>query len=174
MSSPPDGLVLERHRDLSGRKQYAWLRRGLLGLLTAFLLLGLLNVFGQRPGTSRASASAATLTLRGPSRIRGGLLFTERFRIQAVQELKAATLVLDPGWVEEMSINTIEPSPLGQGSRDGKLVLTLGHIPAGHTYVLWMQFQVNPTNVGRHSQDVELDDGPTRITTLHRTMTVFP
>jgi hypothetical protein len=174
MSAAPDGIVLRRHRDLVGRRPHAWYRRVLLALLVAFLALGLVGTFGQRPDTIRATSAAASLTLRAPSRVRGGLLFSARFRIEAVQELKAATLVLDPGWVEEMSINTIEPSPLGQGSRDGKLVLQLGHVPAGQSYVLWMQFQVNPTNVGSRNQDVELDDGPTRIMTLHRTMTVFP
>ena len=37
-----------------------------------------------------------------------------------------------------------------------------------------MEFQVNPTNVGRRSQNVELRDGDTHISTIHRTMTVFP
>ena len=37
-----------------------------------------------------------------------------------------------------------------------------------------MQFQVNPTNVGRRSADVELYDGETLIATVERTMTVFP
>jgi hypothetical protein len=37
-----------------------------------------------------------------------------------------------------------------------------------------MQFQVNPTNVGRRSQDVALYDGTQLITTIHRQVTVFP
>jgi hypothetical protein len=40
--------------------------------------------------------------------------------------------------------------------------------------VLYMDFQVNPTNVGRASQDVELRDGDTHITTIERTLTVYP
>src|SRR4051794_9656074 len=174
MSAAPDGIVLKRHRDLVGRRQYKWLRRALLGLLLAFLVLGLLDVFGQRPGDTEAATPAATLVLRAPDGVRGGLLFSARFRIEAHRDLKNATLVLDPGWVEEMSINTIEPSPIGEGSRDGKLVLELGHVPAGQLYQLWMQFQVNPTNVGLRDQDVELDDGPTRILTIDRTLKVFP
>ena len=68
-------------------------------------------------------------------------------------------LLLDPGWLEGITINTIEPSPIGEGSRDGKLVLELGHIPAGATYLLFIQAQVNPTNIGHRSQDVALYDG---------------
>src|SRR4051794_3162288 len=174
MSAVPDGIVLKRHRDLAGRRQYAWLRRALLAIVLAFLVVGLLNVFGQRPADTRVTTAAATLGLRAPSAARGGLLFSARFRIEAHRELKNATLVLDPGWAEEMSINTIEPAPIGEGSRDGKLVLELGHVPAGQIHLLWMQFQVNPTNVGRRDQDVELDDGPTRILTLDRTMVIYP
>jgi hypothetical protein len=35
-------------------------------------------------------------------------------------------LVLDSGWGEGVTINTIEPSPVGEASRDGKLVFDLG------------------------------------------------
>jgi hypothetical protein len=174
VSAAPDGIVLKRHRDLVGLRNLVWVRRALLALLIAFLVAGLVDVFGQRPSTTHAEAAAARLELRGPSAARGGLLFSMRFRITAVRDLKNATLVLAPGWAEEMSINTIEPSPIAEGSRDGRLVFELGHVPAGHVYVLWMQFQVNPTNVGRRDQDVELDDGPTRILTIHRTMPIFP
>jgi molybdopterin biosynthesis enzyme MoaB len=36
-----------------------------------------------------------------------------------------------------------------------------------------MQLQVNPTNVGRRSQDVVLYDGGTRLTAIDRTITIF-
>ena len=86
-----------------------------------------------------------------------------------------APLVLDPGWVEGMSINTIEPSPVGEASANGRVSLDLGHVPAGQSFILWMQFQVNPTNIAwRRPQNVELDDGGRRILVLRHTMTVFP
>jgi hypothetical protein len=37
-----------------------------------------------------------------------------------------------------------------------------------------MSLQVNPTNVGRRSQDVELDDGEKAILTVQRDITIFP
>ena len=33
---------------------------------------------------------------------------------------------------------------------------------------------VNPTNTGRHSQDVALYNGGTQLMIIHRTITVFP
>jgi hypothetical protein len=170
----PDELVLRRHRDLVGRKWHPWVRRGLVALLAAVVVLGLVNAFGQRPSTSTAAGPAASLKLYAPSRVRGGLLFEARFHITARQDLRNATLVLGSGWLEGMTLNTVEPSPVGEASRDGRLALQLGHIPAGESYILFLQFQVNPTNVGHRTQTVELDDGDTRILSMRRTITVYP
>ena len=168
-------LTLKRNRDLEGLFTHGVVvRRIILLLLGAVAVLGLLNVFGQRPSTRSAEGAAARLELYAPTNVRGGLLYMARFRVTAKEDVKDATLVLDQGWAEDNTINTIEPSPVGEASRNGKLALDLGHIPAGESFVLFMDFQVNPTNVGRHSQDVELLDGDTHIATLERSVTVFP
>jgi hypothetical protein len=73
-----------------------------------------------------------------------------------------------------MTINTLEPSPLGEASRNGDLALDLGHIPAGADHVLYMQSQVNPTNIGHRETDVTLYDGAAKLVHIDRTMTVFP
>jgi hypothetical protein len=175
MAQPPQLLTLKRHRDLEGLYTVGLVVRRIgYVILGALAILGLLNVFGQRPSTDTADASAARLELYAPSHLRGGLLFMARFRITAKQDLKKATLVLDPGWAESMTINTIEPAPTDETSDNGRLALTLGPIKAGDSFLLFMQFQVNPTNVGRRPQDVELRDGDTHIATIHRTVTVFP
>ncbi len=174
MADVPDYLVLKRHRDLEGRAWQIWVRRGLIGLVCVVPVLALFNVFGQRPATTAVSGDAAKLELYAPARVRSGLLYEARFTIRARSELKDATLVLAPGWAEGASINTIEPSPADEGSRDGSLLFKLGHVPSGGHFTLFMQFQVNPTNVGRHDQDVSLYDGSERIASIRRTMTVFP
>jgi len=173
VADTPDFLTLRRNRDRSGRTEIV-IKRALLALVALLCLAGLANVFGQRPESSTAAASAASLKLYAPARVRSGLYFEARFTIDAHQDVKDAVLVLDPGWAEGITINTIEPSPVGEASRDGKLALELGHIPAGTTYLLFFQAQVNPTNVGRRSQDVALYDGDTFITRIDRTITIFP
>jgi hypothetical protein len=169
----PAFLTLRRNRDEATRVEL-WVRRVLLSLLALFLLAGLLNLFGQRPDTSTAVTPTASLKLYAPSRVRGGLYFQARFTVDAHKDLKNAILVLDPGWLEGMTMNTIEPSPVGEGSRDGKLVLELGHVRKGSSYILFIQLQVNPTNVGRRSQDVALYDDNTLLATIDRTITIFP
>ena len=173
MADAPAFLTLRRNRDEATRVEQ-WVRRVLVSLLGLFLLAGLLNLFGQRPGTSTAATPAASLKLYAPSRVRSGLYFEARFTITAHKELKSAMLVLDPGWLEGMTMNTIEPSPIGEGSRDGKLVLELGHVRKGSSYILFIQLQVNPTNVGRRSQGVALYDGGRLLSTIDRTITIFP
>src|SRR2546423_1209068 len=172
----PDNLVLKRHRDLEGMSRSGiWIRRLVLALLTVFAGLALANVFGQRPSTLRAEAAAATISVYAPTAIRGGDFMQARFHITARHDLKKAILKLDPGWGESMSINTLEPSPVDETSDNGRFSFELGHIPAGHSFIFFMQFQVNPTNVAWHRpQNIELDDGNQVIARLHRTITVFP
>jgi hypothetical protein len=170
----PDTIVLGRHRDLDGRANEIWLRRGLFLLVCVVPVLALLNVFGQRPFSRTTAAGAAVLDVYAPAHVRSGLLFEARFHVTARRDLASAALVLDPGWLEGMTLNTIEPSPVGEGSHDGRLVFTLGHVPRGSSYLLFLQFQVDPTNVGRRSQTVELYDGGEKLAVLHRTITVFP
>jgi hypothetical protein len=170
----PDFIVLRKHRDLTGRRDEVWVRRAVLALLAALPLVALFNVFGQRPATSEAATPAASLAVYAPTSVRGGLLYEARFHVQAKRELKDARLVLDPGWLEGTQVNTIEPSPVGEASSNGRLALDLGHVPAGQKYLLFMQFQVNPTNVGHRSRDVSLYDGERKLLTVHGAVTVFP
>jgi hypothetical protein len=170
----PDGIVLKRDRDLDGRSWEVWVRRGLFALVCAVPVAALFNVFGQHPESKTLVAPAASLKVYSPSHLRGGLLYEARFHITAREELKQATLVLGSGWLEGMTVNTIEPSPVGEASNNGRLSLDLGHVPAGESYVLYMQFQVNPTNVGRRTQTVELKDGETSLLSYERELTIFP
>jgi hypothetical protein len=174
VSDLPDQLTLRRHRDLIGRERRPIARWAALALIGLLCLLGLSNLFGQRPETDTAESAVARLDVYSPPRLRSGLYFESRFHIHAHEEIEEATLVLDPGWLEGMTLNTLEPGPIGEASRDGRLALELGHIPAGQEHLFFLQFQVNPTNAGSRSQDVELYDGEERLLTLDRTVTVFP
>jgi hypothetical protein len=171
---PPEGLTIEHHRDLAGRERRPYVRQVLLGLLCLVLLLGLLNVFGQVRSVSTADTSSARFEVSAPTKLRGGLFFEARYRVEAIEEIEAATIVLDPGWLEDITLNTVEPAPVGESSRDGRIALELGRIPAGDTYILFLHFQVNPTAVGPRSQDVELYDGDRLIASFDRRAIVWP
>jgi len=170
----PDTLTLKRNRDLVGMERRPWTRRALLVLLCLPLLAALLNAFGQRPHKTEVSVAPASLSIYAPKRVRGGLYYESRFHVVAHEELKDAQLVFSSEWGEGLTINTIEPSPVGAASRNGDLSYDLGHIPAGESYVLFVQQQVNPTTVGRRTQRTELWDGDRHLLTIERPLTVWP
>jgi hypothetical protein len=174
VSNIPDGIVLSRDRDLEGRRHEYFLRVALLMVLPAIVVLALLDVFGQRPAMLEQAAAAARLQVYAPSRVRSGLIFQARFHLTARDDVKDARLVLGPGWFESMSINSIEPQPLGEASANGSVSLDLGHVAAGTSYVLWVYFQANPTNVGRRAAPVTLYDGDRQLLRIDRTVTIFP
>jgi hypothetical protein len=173
VAQPPEYLTLRGNRDRAGQRE-APVRRVLVIVVCFICLAGLLNLFGQHPETSKAAVSEASLKVYAAARVRAGLYYEARITVTARHDLKKATLVLEPGWAEGITINTVEPSPIGEASRDGNIVFELGHVPAGTSYILFLQLQVNPTNIGHRSQDVALFDGDTFLTKVDRSVTVFP
>ena len=174
MATPPQGLTIKHDRDLVDRESRPVVRRVLVGLLAGILVLGLFNLFGQKVDVSSAESGAARLEVSAPTKVRGGIFFQARFRIEAIEEIANATLVLHPDWLEDITLNTVAPSPVGEASRDGRIALELGRIPAGDEHRLYLHFQVNPTALGTRSQDVELYDGERLLLSLERDAIVWP
>jgi hypothetical protein len=173
MSSAPETLTLSRHRDRKGWVG-PWPHRIGIALLCAIVIAALLDVFGQRPQTSTATSSAARLQIDAPSEARRGLIYTARFRVDALREIKRAVLVLGPGWADGYTFNGAAPQPASESSVDGKLSLTLGKIARGQHYTLFVSLQVNPTTVGHPSQTVWLYDGNKALLTIHRNILIWP
>jgi hypothetical protein len=170
MASVPDTLTLAENAS----RPNPWKRRAALALLTLIPLFALANAFGQRPDTSSASTTAARLQVYAPTHARSGLIYAARFRVDAAQDLRRATLELDPGWAEQYTVNGIAPQPVSEGSHDGKLVFVLGHIAKGTHYTFWLSLQVNPTNVGHRPQSVALYDAGQLLLVIRRTITIWP
>jgi hypothetical protein len=170
----PQGLTLKRHRDLADRASRPIVRQLLVALLAGILVLGLINVFGQRVDVSSAESPTARLEVSAPTKLRGGIFFQARFRMVAIEEIANATVVLHPDWLEDLTLNTVEPAPVGEASRDGRIALEVGRIPAGAEHRLYLHFQVNPTALGRRSHDVELYDGDRLLLSIDRDAWVWP
>ena len=134
----------------------------------------LLNVFGQEPNTSSASGPPASLQINGPSDVRGGLIFEARLDVLARREIREPRLILDRGWFESLTLNTTEPEPSEEATDNGRVVMSFDTIPADRSLVVWLQFQANPTNLGRQDQDVELYDGTTKLLHAEHSLTIFP
>jgi hypothetical protein len=171
----PAEIDLDRHRDFQGRMTGQWLRRGFLTLLLLFLIAALANLFGQAAATDSASGAAGTLSVKAPSRVRGGITYQAEFVLHANEPLGAPTLVLDRGWVDQTTVNTVQPEPVGTTSdADGNLKLRFPSMPPGRTLVVYVQFQANPINIGSHDAGVALYDGAKPIAQISRTQFDFP
>jgi hypothetical protein len=151
------------------RARWAW-----MALFAAISLAALIGFFGQRLSESAAAGPAATLRLSAPDVVRGGLFFQSRIEIRARQAIDHPRLVLATGWVEQMQFNSLEPQPMSEAGRDGRVVLSYDGLEPGDRLVLWLQFQVNPVNVGHRSYEIELDDAERPIARLARTITILP
>jgi hypothetical protein len=174
VTTTPDGIVLRRHLHLEQRVWPLRFRRAVIALLALIALAALLDVFGQRPATTSAHSARGTLTVSSPDRMRGGLMFTTRFTIEARQAIERPVLVLDAGWLDGMQVNSIVPQPKEETSAGGRTVLTFERLPAGDRQDYYIGFQVDPTTLGRKSQGIRLRDGERTLLTLQRTLTVLP
>ena len=173
-SRAPDCILVGRHLELRGRRSHIWIRRALVVLVGLVPLAALFGVFGQGQRTVSAASGTAVLAVAAPGELRGGLLFTGRYRVTARAAIRDARLVLDPDWTDDMQVNSIVPQRRSQTKRNGHIVLDLGRIEAGATSLTYIGYQVNPTNSGRRSMGIELDDGSRRLLRIDRTVTIFP
>jgi hypothetical protein len=172
----PDYIDLPRHRDWKQRTYERIIPNLLMALVAVIPILAILNVFGQSPHVEKVANpnGMATLQLSAPTDVRGGLLWQARFDIRAQKDIKDAVLVLDSGWLEGMTLNSLEPSPTEETSRDGSLALDLGEIPAGKLWRQYLEFQANPVNSGSQSQGVTLYDGNVPLLRLNRDLMIWP
>ncbi len=151
------------------------MRRVVLALLTGVVATALLNGFGQEPRTSRAAATAATLSVKAPHTVRGGLFYQGRIDILARQRIDHPVLVLGPGWTEQMQLNTIEPSPTSESSDRGLLSLGYDRLAAGDRLTVWIQIEANPANSsGRRDRSVTLRDGSRLLARTDDDLVVMP
>lgn len=151
-----------------------WIRRVILCCIAVLPVLALLNVFGQHPTTSSASSPAVSVNVTAPARLRSGLIFQVRTRVLARRDVGQLQIAFDKGWWESMSVNSIVPEPTEESSENGRVVLSYGKLPAGQTLVSWIYFMVNPTNVGKRTENIDVLDGSNVLVHIHRALTIFP
>jgi hypothetical protein len=157
-----------------GVARAARVRRAVMALLALLPVAALIGLIGQHESSSTVIAPAATLRLTAPKTVRGGLFYQARVDIVAHADLKFPSLVVDDGWVEGMQANSVEPQPPNENALDGKVQFGYGELPAGHRLRVWFEFEVNPTNVGKHPYGIQLDDGNRRLARIERTIRILP
>jgi hypothetical protein len=156
------GLSREFNLDLEGRALEPWIRRALLTLLALFVLGGLMSLMGQTPTTIRSEGERGAVSLTTPPTLRGGLMFQTKITIEAGPSapLHSPELVLSKGFLDGLTLNTLEPGPAEEESDADHLTLTFPRLDPGKATTVWIDYQVNPTTVGARTQELALlDDG---------------
>jgi hypothetical protein len=152
-----------------------WLRRAGMCVLLAVIVVALFNVVGQRAGNATVRSSVADLSVRAPSRVRPGLLYQTKVIITAHERLSHASLRLGSGWIDGLTLNTEEPGASTETSGpNGSLVLSLGQLAAGQTFVQYLDYQVNPTSISSRSQTVAVISDGAVVVSLNHELTVIP
>jgi hypothetical protein len=163
------------HREQRVPRREVWVRRGLMTLLGAFCVLGLANVFGQRATVDSAGTDAAAVEVSAPQRMRSGLISTAHITVRAHRHIAAPRLVLSGDWLHQVTINTVAPAANAErGTPDGGVALAYSPLRAEESLVVNVEFQVNPTAIGRRHWDVALNDGDRPLVHVDRPGLVFP
>jgi hypothetical protein len=171
---PAAGLDLARARDLRGRAHDPWIRRALLTLIAVPVVLGAVGALGQKTVDQSVASPGAQLELNAPGVLRGGLMWRARITIRARQTIGHPRLVLAPGYLNGMQVNTIEPGPASESSRGPRLVLSYDKLAAGDELVVYLQFQVDPTTAGRQDTTIALDDETRPVARIEHSTLVLP
>jgi hypothetical protein len=168
-------FLLDRQRHLDREHHSAIPRRVGLSILAAICLLALLlDAFGQRSTLTRVDASAASLTVDSPERLRGGLVFTSQITVIAHQKLGDAQVQLSSGWFRGMTFNGVVPQPNSMSSSGDTVTLDYGPLDAGQSMPFWISWQTNPTTLGARGEKVSVSDGSNQLVTIQRSLVVFP
>jgi hypothetical protein len=146
----------------------------MLALLAVGVLLAATGAIGQPTKTLAVDGAGARLQLEAPGVLRGGLMWRARIVVRGDLDLKHPRLILGPGFVHGMQLNTIEPSPASEAGRGPRVVLSYPELKAGDELVVYLQLQVNPTTVGSQDTSVELDDATELVARVAHTTRVLP
>src|SRR3954451_22667872 len=163
-------LFTEVPPDRRGMVAGLWMRRAALTVFALIALAALAGFIGQRARTFNAATPAARMHLQAPEIVRGGLFFQARLDIRALAPIGHPRIVLGEAWLEGMQVNSIEPAPDSESSRDGRLVLSYGRLKRDDVLRIWMQFEVNPTNTGARDATIALYDAERLVARISHTL----
>jgi hypothetical protein len=73
-----------------------------------------------------------------------------------------------------MTVNAVTPQPSNESAMGDVQDWDFGQMSADVPFHVWIAWQTNPTNFGRHTQTIALYAGTTPLVSGRRTVTVFP
>lgn len=170
----PPGIDLDRHANPDNRKYGTWWRRVGVIVFAVIPIFGLLNFFGQRTQTTHANSAQASMLIKSPTHLRGGLMFDTEIVVTPHSDINDGQIYLNNGWFEDMTLNAVSPQPSNQNAQGNWQIWDFGPMQANQAFTVFISWQVNPTKLGSHPQAVELYDGSNQLMSVYRSYRVFP
>ena len=167
----PEGIS-ERHvRGGSGR-HVIWWRVGLIALVLAAALLGLLG--GAPAPTTRVASAAATLAITTPDRLRNGMLFETRVSALAKRPIGDAVIAIPAALWRDMTVNNMIPAPAEEEYVGGEFRFHFGPLEPGEELALKIDGQINPPRYSSSGGRLRLLDGEGELAAVPLRIKVIP
>ncbi len=144
-----------------------------LVVLGAVIVAGLLGVFGHER-TWSADEGGVTLRIESPETIRNGEFFEMRIRVAGDRPIAQPVVAIESSLWEDMTVNTMIPSPVDEESSDGEFRFTFAPMEPGSELLLKVDLQVNPDIIGGNEGTVTVYDADERIVESEIEIGVLP
>jgi len=143
------------------------LRRAFLVALTAFIVLGLLNVWGVRTATTQASDGDHTLEVRYPRVARAGLPVAFEIAVTKRGGFDGSiAIAVDAGYLGLFDENAKRPEPAESTRADGREVWRFTP-PEGERFTASLDVRIEPSRRwGQHGRVWLLDEAGAEVLTV--------
>lgn len=143
-----------------------------LGLLLTAALAG---AFGGQPHpTQTITTSSAEITLELPERIRNGMFFEMRAKVETKRPFSDLTIAVSSTYWRDLTINSMIPGPAKETAENGLYQFSYGPVDADQTLTIKIDGQINPPLFAGTEGDILLMDRDAVIATIPVKMVVLP
>lgn len=135
----------------------------------------LAGVFGGQPHPTRTiTTPSANITLQLPERIRNGMFFEMRAKVETKRAFSDLTIAVSSTYWRDLTINSMIPGPAEETTENGRYHFSYGPIDGNETVTIKIDGQINPPLFGGTKGDILLLDGDAVIATIPVRMKVYP
>lgn len=117
---------------------------------------------------------SANITLQLPERIRNGMFFEMRAKVETKRAFSDLTIAISSTYWRDMTINSMIPGAAGEKSENGRYLFSYGPIAANQMLTIKIDGQINPPLFGGTKGEILLMDGDAVIATIPVKMRVLP
>ena len=138
---------------------WSLIRLLIIGGLLVFAFAGRLGTGNPEPVV--AQTPAARIMVETPSPLRNGMFFETRISVRATRATTDSVIAIPVAVWNDVTINTMIPSPAEEGFERGYFLFRFGPQPAGAELTFKLDGQINPARGSDLGGHIEFRDGDT-------------